>query len=117
MKCLTQSGPHTGETVCFGKDYSDILLIGKDPTNLSNRGKMKDAAKLKLSADTKASSMHAKVTFRHSANNAHSIRVEDLKSSSGTFINTTMLGKGKGQQVFIGSKITIGDTVTMVRKG
>ncbi|KAL7469244.1 hypothetical protein ACHAXS_009507 [Conticribra weissflogii] len=117
LKLEIVSGPHTGETVCFGKDYSDILLIGKDPTNLSNRGKMKDAAKLKLSADTKASSMHAKVTFRHSANNAHSIRVEDLKSSSGTFINTTMLGKGKGQQVFIGSKITIGDTVMMVRQG
>mmetsp|Transcript_22106 Transcript_22106/g.46807 ORF Transcript_22106/g.46807 Transcript_22106/m.46807 type:complete len:613 (+) Transcript_22106:184-2022(+) len=117
LKLEIVGGPHTGRTVCFGRGYSDILLIGKDPTNSSTRGKMKDAAKLELVADTKASSMHAKVTFRLSAKNAHSLRVDDLKSLNGTFINSTMLGKGKGQQVFTGTKITIGDTVMMVRKG
>jgi pSer/pThr/pTyr-binding forkhead associated (FHA) protein len=46
----------------------------------------------------------------------HSIKVTDMSSTNGTFVNGTLLNKGKSRQVFPGDKIKVGDSVFEIKR-
>mmetsp|Transcript_38120 Transcript_38120/g.65123 ORF Transcript_38120/g.65123 Transcript_38120/m.65123 type:complete len:496 (+) Transcript_38120:2-1489(+) len=111
LKLDVIEGPHRGQEICFGGDQPDTVLIGRDPSSRA----MKDASKFALSEDDTASAAHAKFVI-NSKKNVHSVRVSDMSSSNGTFINGSSLAKGKSRQAFVGDKIRIGDSILQIRK-
>ena len=117
-KCILRleviDGPHDGQVFSIGGDHPGTIIIGKDPSS-NNRG-AKDAFKLALSKDSNASSVHAKLVLTSVRNKVHSIRVTDMSSTVGTFINGGRLPKGKSRQAFIGDKIKIGESLFQIKK-
>ena len=75
---------------------------------------MNNAAKLSLPNDTSVSDVHAKFVISSSA--VRSVRVTDMSSSSGTFVNGSSLPKGKSKQAFVGDKIKVGESLFHIRK-
>ena len=115
--CTSKGGPLEGQAVSFGGDHADTLVIGRDPSNASTRAKIKNATKLALDGDNCVSAVHAKLVLHSVKDKVHSLRVTDMQSSNGTFVNGNQLAKGKSIQVFIGGKIIIGESTFEVKKG
>jgi serine/threonine protein kinase len=108
--CVTE-GPHAGHEISFGGDHPGTVCVGKDPASRA----MKDVIKFAVSKDESASSVHAKFAI-NSKSNVHSVRVTDMASSSGTFVNGSCLPSGKSRQAFVGDKIKIGGSLFEIRK-
>ena len=108
--CVTE-GPHAGHEISFGGDFLGTVCVGKDPASRA----MKDAIKFAVSKDESASCVHAKFVI-NSKSNVHSVRVTDMASSSGTFVNGSCLPSGKSKQAFLGDKIKIGGSLFEIRK-
>lgn len=108
--CVTQ-GPHIGHEIPFGGDHPTTVCVGRDPASRA----MKDVIKFAISRDENASSVHAKFVI-NSKSNVHSVRVTDMASSSGTFVNGSCLPNGKSRQAFVGDKIKIGESLFEIRK-
>jgi len=111
LKLDVIEGPHRGQVVYFGGDHPDTILVGRDPESRA----VKDSTKFALSEDDSASTLHAKLVI-NSKRNVHSVRVSDMSSSNGTFINGNSLPKGKGRQAFVGDKIKVGESLFQIRK-
>ena len=108
--CITE-GPHAGHEISFGGDFLGTVCVGKDPASRA----MKDAIIFAVSKDESAASVHAKFAI-NSKSNVHSVRVTDMASSSGTFVNGSCLPSGKSRQAFLGDKIKIGRSLFEIRK-
>ena len=106
-------GPHKGEEISIGGDYSEALVIGKDTESRA----MKDATKFSLTKDASASPVHAKFVI-NTKSAVSSVRVTDMSStsSSGTFINGICLANGKSKQAFLGDKIKVGESTLQIKK-
>ena len=108
--CVTE-GPHAGHEISFGGDFLGTVCVGKDPASRA----MKDAIIFAVSKDESAASVHAKFAI-NSKSNVHSVRVTDMASSSGTYVNGSCLPSGKSRQAFLGDKIKIGRSLFEIRK-
>eukprot|EP00584_Thalassiosira_punctigera_P024702 CAMPEP_0172553278 /NCGR_PEP_ID=MMETSP1067-20121228/49803_1 /TAXON_ID=265564 ORGANISM="Thalassiosira punctigera, Strain Tpunct2005C2" /NCGR_SAMPLE_ID=MMETSP1067 /ASSEMBLY_ACC=CAM_ASM_000444 /LENGTH=606 /DNA_ID=CAMNT_0013341437 /DNA_START=73 /DNA_END=1893 /DNA_ORIENTATION=- len=111
LKLDVIEGPHLGREIYFGGDYPETVLVGRFPKSTA----VKDATKFALSEDDSTSAVHAKFVIS-SKRNVHSVRVSDMSSSNGTFVNGSILPKGKGRQAFIGDKILLGRSLLQIRK-
>lgn len=113
LKLEITDGPHKGQVVFLGGIHADTIVIGRDPSNA--KASTKDADKFALEDDGTASSVHAKLILT-SKKTLHSIKVTDMSSTNGTFVNGSMLGKGKSKQAFAGDRIMIGDSAFLIKK-
>ena len=102
LKLLVTEGPHAGHEISFGGDFLGTVCVGKDPASRA----MKDAIKFAV-LDESASCVHAKFVI-NSKSNVISVRVTDMTSLSGTFVNGRRLSSGKSTQAFLGDRIKIG---------
>ena len=105
-------GPHEGTVVPIGGHHKDTIVVGRDPKSNS---KSKDAVGVALSNDESASSLHVKFNIV-SKKTVHSVKVTDMSSTNGTFVNGANIGKGKSRQAFPGDKIKIGETVFEIKR-
>jgi serine/threonine protein kinase len=107
-------GPHQGKVVAIGGHYNDTIVVGKDP-KANSKASTKDAFGVSLPGDESASSLHAKFILT-SKKTVHSIKITDMSSTNGTYVNGTALAKGKSKQAFPGDRIKVGDSVFKIRK-
>ena len=107
-------GPHQGQVFSMGGDYNNVIVVGKDP-KANVKPSTRDAFDVSLPGDESASSLHAKFDLT-SKKTVHSIKVTDMSSTNGTFVNGSMLAKGKSKQAFPGDRIKIGDSVFKINK-
>ncbi|KAL7516549.1 hypothetical protein ACHAWX_001552 [Stephanocyclus meneghinianus] len=107
-------GPHRGTLVPIGGHHADTIIVGKNPKQ-NSKSSVKNAVGVALPGDSSASSLHAKLTLT-SKKTVFSIKVTDMSSTNGTFVNGTLLNKGKSRQVFPGDKIKVGDSVLEIKR-
>lgn len=106
LKLVCIEGPHEGETV----EVEDTVTFGQNP-----RGKNP----FKLEKDGEASVLHAKTILTKSGKGKKvvlSIRVTDLKSTNGTYVNGKIIPVGGSRQAFIGNSIQFGDCIFKIKK-
>jgi len=101
-------GPHQGATFSLTKDTAETFVLGTNP-------RPKSGESFRLSDDDDVDSSHAKFVL-HATKQLCSVKVTDLKSSSGTFVNGQKIPKGKDRQVFVNDKITVGHSTMQIRK-
>lgn len=107
-------GPYQGKAISMGGDYNNVIVVGKDP-QANIKPSTRNAFGFPLPGDESASSLHAKFDLT-SKKTVHSIKVTDMSSTNGTFVNGSMLAKGKSKQAFPGDRIKIGDSVFKIKK-
>jgi len=89
------------------------LVLGSDPSS------SKSSTFFAVSKDSNASAAHAKLVLQRSRPKKSAIlmvRVYDLKSENGTFVNDKRLAKGSFRQAFRNGKIQVGDSIFCVVK-
>mmetsp|Transcript_22375 Transcript_22375/g.27420 ORF Transcript_22375/g.27420 Transcript_22375/m.27420 type:complete len:716 (+) Transcript_22375:46-2193(+) len=109
LECI--EGPLKGESVSF----SGTMIIGSNPT-VGARSKVRPEI-LKIKDDEVAKS-HAKLVLNKSGSKKKTlltIRVSDLKSSHGTYVNGKKI-TGSGKQAFVNDKIKVGQSIFCVRQ-
>ena len=111
LKLFVTEGPHKGHEISFGGDFPGTVFVVKDPASRA----MKDAIKFAVSKDESVSCVHAKFVI-NSKSNVRSVRVTDMISSSGTFVNGSRLHSGTSKQAFVGDIIKIGGLIFEIRK-
>jgi len=89
----------------------DLFTIGRSEINTSS----KIPRHVSLTYDETMSSTHLKIEMSEDGK-VNSIRITDLKSTNGTFVNGKKVNKGGSRQVFAGDKIEIGNSVFKVDK-
>lgn len=112
LKLVVVEGPHQGQEISFGGDLPDTVLVGRDP---ASRAAAKDAARFALPADGSASAVHAKFVVG-SKTKVRSVRVHDMSSANGTYVQGSGLPKGKSRQAFANDKIRVGESLLQIRK-
>jgi len=105
LKLVCIEGPHEGESI----EVEDTVTFGQNPRAKKH---------YKLGNDVSASTTHAKILLNKSGKGKKavlSMRVTDLKSTNGTFVNGKMIPSGGGKQAFIGNTIQFGDCVFQIK--
>ena len=90
------AGPHDGETLSLVKGERDTIVFG-----------LRTEDGYDLAGDSDVDLEHVEITLQATKKLA-TVVVKDLRSSSGTYVNKTMIASGKSQKVFINDTITIG---------
>jgi len=116
LKLVSLEGPHKGESICI----ESAITFGSNP---SNRTKSKP---FRLENDSLVSASHAKLVLTKSGGNMTkkkkgktpvlSIRVHDLKSTNGTFVDGQKIPVGGTKQAFVGHEIQIGKSTFEIKK-
>ena len=101
-------GPLLGES--FHLDHT--VNVGKNPP----KSRSKTTVTFAVENDSQVSSSHVQLVLNKTKHGSLSVKVKDMKSSNGTFVNGKMLPKGGQTQAFIGAKIQIGDSVMKIQK-
>ena len=101
-------GPLLGES--FHLDHT--VNVGTNPP----KSRSKTTMTFVVENDTQASSSHVQLALTKTKHGSLSVKVKDMKSSNGTFVNGKRLPKGGQTQAFIGAKIQIGDSVMKIQK-
>jgi serine/threonine protein kinase len=108
------SGPHTGESCVL----ETSMIIGSHPKqNVSSCSS--DHTIFPLSKESQASDNHVKLILSCSGGMRKGIlmvKVMDMKSSTGTFINSKALPKGGSRQAFVNDCIKIGTSEFRIKK-
>jgi serine/threonine protein kinase len=107
LECI--DGPHTGESFIL----TDTLLLGSNPSTT----RRKEASV--IIKDTSASANHARLALNQTGSKKSCIlmvKVFDLNSNSGTFINGKVLPKGSSRQAFVNDRIKVGKSTFQILK-
>lgn len=107
LECI--EGCHRGDTIYLTEE----VIIGKNPKK-GNRAK-KDTFEIQ---DSNASDVHAKLVLNKGGSKKNillTVRVIDMKSSNGTFVNGKQV-IGSGKQAFLNDKVKIGDCIFVIKK-
>ena len=106
LQLIVVGGPHSGESF----SVSATSVLGRQ------NSKSAQGHDFNLKKDSQIGASHATVTLSTSKQGIHSLRVTDLKTPSGTFVNNHQIPSGKFRQAFIGDKIQVGSTVLEVKR-
>lgn len=110
VKICVEDGPHKGESVTLVQGKSDTVVIGKHPR--PGPGQLG----LALTNDSEVDDSHVKLELGVGRKNLVSVNVTDLKSSSGSFVGSEKIRKGKDYRVFCGQSVRIGDSTFAIKK-
>ena len=100
------AGPYKGESIDLIKGQSESMVLGAMPTSTSSFALTKD----------KAITNHSHVRFElDTAKKFFTVLVTDLKSTGGTSVNGSKMGKGKTQKAFMNDEIAIGNSVMKIK--
>jgi serine/threonine protein kinase len=105
-----QDGPHKGESVTLVQGKSDTVVIGRQPR--PGPGQLG----LALTNDSEVDDSHVKLELSVGRKNLVSVNVTDLKSSSGSFVGSEKIRKGKDYRVFCGQSVRIGGSTFVIKK-
>lgn len=110
------SGPHRGESCIL----ESSMVIGSHPKQKQKvSASSSDDAVFPLSKDSHISANHAKLILSFSGGTKKGVlmvKVTDLKSSSGTFLNGKELPKGGSRQAFVNDCIKVGHSELRIKK-
>jgi pSer/pThr/pTyr-binding forkhead associated (FHA) protein len=98
-------GPHKNESIVIQKGAMEKVVLRSNP-----EAKSGDTHQLDSDASTDASHVRLELNI---SNKLCTVIATDLKSSSGTFVNSKPIGKN--HKVFINDEIRIGATVMKVK--
>ena len=107
LEVIVESGPHKGERFHLMKDMVPIILVGRNPTG--NQGE--DV--FVLCKDDEVDSAHIRMELCKTKK-LLCINVTDLNSSSGSFVGSDRIRKGKEYKVFRGQSVKIGNSLLSV---
>jgi len=110
LECI--EGIHKGAIVVL----SGELIVGQDPTG-GTRSRSNSKKQVFQVDDDGASKLHAKLVLNKSGSKKKSlltVRVTDLKSKNGTFVNGKKVS-GSGKQAFVNDKIKVGGCVFSIK--
>ena len=109
-KSPVKSKPGVTLTVTSGPDKGKVYTITETATVTIGRG---PKSTFQLPDNTEASLSHCSVTFNDNSK-VLSLRVKDLKSSNGTYLNGKVIEAKTGVQAFIGSVIRVGESLLTI---
>ena len=109
-KSPAKSKPGVIITVTAGPDKGKVCTITETSTVTIGRG---PKSTFQLPGNTEASLLHCSVTFNGSSK-VLSLRVKDLKSSNGTYLNGHVIEAKTGVQAFIGGVIRVGESLLTI---
>lgn len=107
-------GPHAGESFIL----KEKMLVGRNPKLTFKTSRRKEEPlHYAIEKDTEASAAHVSLVL-HSTNRGtmNSVRVTDLDSTNGTYVNGKQIPQGGYKQVFAGEKIKIGTSTIQIKK-
>ena len=100
------AGPYKGESIDLVKGQSESMVLGAMTSSTSSFALTKD----------KSITNHSHVRFElETAKKFFTVLVTDLKSTGGTSVNGSKMGKGKTQKVFMNDEIEIGSSVVKIK--
>jgi pSer/pThr/pTyr-binding forkhead associated (FHA) protein len=110
VKICVEDGPHKGISVTLVQGKSDTVVIGRQPR--PEPGQLE----LALTNDSEVDDSHVKLELSVGRKNLVSVNVTDLKSSSGSFVGSEKIRKGKDYRVFCGQSVRIGGSTFVIKK-
>jgi serine/threonine protein kinase len=99
---VVKAGPHKGLKQAFDVSGTKAIVVGSHPTASSSH-------LMKLTEDENVENSHVRLEMAFSKGYLK-MKVTDLKSHSGTFVDGKRLDKGKSIMFFRNQEITIGDS-------
>jgi len=116
MKINFISGAHKGESIIL----EGSMILGRDPElamKTSKRRNQQQSSIYPLKKEKEASASHVSLALCSKGKGSmNSVRVTDLNSTNGTFVNGKEIPKGGYRQAFSGDKILIGKTMVQIKK-
>jgi serine/threonine protein kinase len=109
LTVVVETGPHKGQTVDLIKGAAETFVVGRNP-NVKQGEQL-----LVLSDDDGVDSSHIRMDLCKTKK-LMSVKVTDLKSSSGSFVGSEKIRNGKDYTVFRGQSIRIGSSTLSVQK-
>jgi serine/threonine protein kinase len=110
LKLRFINGPGLDTTFDIAKGY--ITIIGRDPQGACGGKKRIHHA---TPFDKQLSKEHFKLEVNATTrNNTKSIKLTDLESTNGTFVNGKTVSKGGWKNVFVGDRIQVGESTLVV---
>jgi hypothetical protein len=114
LECI--DGPHAGESFIL----QDTLVLGSHPSQKrGGQNSYKESKVVSIEKDASVSANHAKLVLNQTGNKKNCVlmvKVYDLKSESGTFINNKVLPKGSFRQAFVKDQIKVGNSIFRISK-
>jgi len=110
LTLLFEAGPHKGEII----NLTDTFTLGSDPYNMT-RGRKTRELYYVMDKDMNTAASHVKLVL-NKGRDVLSVRVIDLKSIVGTYVNGRRLPEGGIRQAFIGDNISLSKSILRVKK-
>jgi hypothetical protein len=105
---VIENGPHKGQAINLIQGHSESFVVGRNPTTKGGE------AALALPDDADVDDSHIRLDLSVSKK-LIGLNVTDLKSSSGSFVGSEKIRKGKDYRIFRGGSVRIGETVLTVK--
>ena len=110
-------GPNKGASFVLGESK---IIIGRDPVKVRKKKRIDDdEVYFTITNDPEVSSSHLSLVLhskKRGSKTLNSVRVTDLVSTNGTYVNGKLLSKGGYRQAFAGEKIQLGTSVIQIKK-
>ena len=107
VRVIFTEGPSEIESFILVKDGTTRIVIGSNPVAKSGEETLRIA-------DSSIDATHARLDLNY-ARKLCTVTVTDLKSSSGTFVNSARIASGKDRKAFMNDIIQIGDQKMQIK--